>query len=124
MMKHLFYLLWLGIALLCYSCQSFSHENNGYPASVTFPQDGGVIRISGNQSLMYIVIDEEDGHLGSATKNDSNYLNFKWLSVKWKEWDNEIILTAEPNQEKKNRKIKLYGYMGHEYAEITVKQKH
>lgn len=101
--KYLLHIVLAGMALLCHSCQLFMHDNNGYPSSVRFPKEGGTLRISGTQAITYIEIDEKDGHLSSGLINDSNYISFKWLSTKWKEWDTEFILTAEPTTGKKSR---------------------
>ena len=112
------------MALTCFSCQ-FTHENNGYPSGVSFEKKGGTIKISGEKTLMSIEINEKDGHaMSMPIENDSNCLQYKWLSVKWRAYDENIYITAEPNTTKKNRKIKLYGYVGYEYAVITVSQKH
>ena len=124
-MKQLFYLIIAGVALLCHSCQ-FTHENNGYPPSVSFKKEGGTIRISGDYPMMQIEVDGKGTPVYSPIDNekDSVCLEYEWLIVKWRIGGRDIYLTAEPNVGKKNRKVKLYGYMGYEYAEITVSQKH
>lgn len=124
-MKYFIYLVLTGMALICHACQ-LSHENNGFPSAVSFKKDGGTVKISGDDSITQIEIYDSDSTVYSVIKpeRDSIYLNYGWLTARWRIADKDIYITAAPNGSEKNRKVKLYGYMGYEYAVIQVSQKH
>ena len=121
----LYFLILAGMALTGFSCQ-FTHDNHGYPSKVSFKKEGGEIKLSGDLGMYAIDLYDDNGREYSThdMTNDSCYVQYHWLTIKWKYTQPGITLYAEPNTGKKNRSIKLVGYYDPEYAEIEVSQKH
>lgn len=108
------------ILIIIGSCQG--HDNQDYPSNVYFSSDGGSEVAVGNTSFFSISISDESEEYPSTEENDTLIVSHDWLTVKQARGSHSMILTAEPAQSKKKRKLKIYGYFCNSYAEIKVIQ--
>ena len=107
--------------LLLSSC--FFRDNNGYPKKVEFYNDGGTETISGEASFGYILIQAGTDEYASENENSIITVSYDWLKVESPQGSKSMTLTVQPNSTGRQRKLKIFGYFGSEYAEIDVIQK-
>ena len=115
----------VGVHLLCCMQSCIPLHNYGYPEKVSFSKNGGEKIISGDSSLMYIIIAYPNGGCDMVySRHDSefHYLKFDWLTVTHQTDTKEVTLIAEPNRTRKKRKliIKCPSYVP--TVDITVVQ--
>lgn len=113
--------LLIAFLLLLSSCEQ--QDNNGYPKSIEFHSNGGTEMISGDASFAYILIlDGSDEH-PSNTEDATITVSYDWLQVESLQGSKSLTITAQPNRTGHQRKLKVFGYFGNEYAVINIIQK-
>lgn len=116
-----FILLLITFLLLLWSCEQ--QDNNGYPKSIEFHSNGGIMMISGDASFAYILIlDGSDEHT-SNTEDATIRVSHDWLQVESLQGSKSLTITAQPNKTGRQRKLKVFGYFGNEYAVIDIMQR-
>ena len=103
----------------------FYHNNNGYPKKVVFYNEGGTETISGNYSFGDLIIQAGSEEYGSNVLLGDSIISvsYDWLKAETHRGAHSMTLTAQPNRTGRQRKLKIFGYFGNEYAEIDVIQK-
>lgn len=106
--------------LLLSSCEQ--QDNKGYPKSLVFNSNGGTEMISGDASFAYILIlDGSDEH-SSNIEDTTITVSYDWLQVESLQGSKSLTITAKPNKTGRQRKLKVFGYFGNEYAVIDIMQ--
>ncbi len=80
--------------------------------------------VKGNfTNFTHIQIDDEDAnqHI-SPNIEDTLVAEYDWLTVKFKEHSDALIVSAKPTSSHKKREAWIYAYSGPKYVEIKVTQ--
>jgi hypothetical protein len=123
-MKKLLFAIVLPIMLL--SCGAFEEVDMGYPASVTFPEEGGVETISVDDAKAFrhiSVIDYKTAGEGMFISNDGygGYCEYEWLRAE-SDYSKRLTVIAKPNTTGKPRTLWVELYSGYDYHVIKVEQ--
>lgn len=106
--------------LLLTSCEF--ENNRGYPKKVKFPSSGGTEAYSGESSFAYFVIYDDTDEYVSDDGDSIITVSHDWLKAESVRGSKSITITAQPNNTGRQRKLKIFGYFGNEYAVINVTQ--
>ena len=126
-MKLLRYVCFI-LACVFTSCES--EEDFGFPSKIELSGKGETIDIKGSNdcppfiSLIELLDYNGDGNnSGHLTEDkDSIETTTDWLSVKYFSTEYRLVISAEPNETHKKRKLYLYLLSGNSRQEITVTQ--
>ena len=115
------------IAVLLLSALTFNsceEDKFGWDNKVIFSAQGGVEDVEGDDVIYTLSIGDHKGNetqsveiLGIMTAKH------EWLTATAQKNGNEIVLTAEPNNTGKERKLYVYGMIRNTVMDITVIQK-
>ena len=125
-MKKLLFAIVLPIMLL--SCGPFEEVDMGYPASVTFSEEGGVETISVDDAKafsMITVIDYKTAGEGMFISNDGEggYCEYEWLRVEMESNSGtEFKVIAQPNTTNNPRTLWIELTSGYKYHVMKVEQ--
>ena len=123
-MKVARYFFVIVLSLVLTSCE-FEETDLGFPKSITFTSNGGEKTIIGNESFVFVEIQDYKGNHGSIEGGEDGklYNVYDWLRVEYVELKNDVLkVYAVPNTTDKNRALYIEVYSGSEYDVITVKQ--
>jgi hypothetical protein len=123
-MKVARYFFVIVLSLVLTSCE-FEETDLGFPKSITFTSNGGEKTIIGNESFVFVEIQDYKGNHGSIEGGEDGklYNVYDWLKVEYVELKNDVLkVYAAPNTTDKDRTLYIEVYSGAEYDVITVKQ--
>ena len=123
-MKVARYFFVIVLSLVLTSCE-FEETDLGFPKSITFTSNGGEKTIIGNESFVFVEIQDYKGNHGSIEGGEDGklYNVYDWLKVEYVELKNDVLkVYAAPNTTDKDRTLYIEVYSGSEYDVITVKQ--
>ena len=123
-MKVARYFFMIVLSLVLTSCE-FEETDLGFPKSITFTSNGGEKTIIGNESFVFVEIQDYKGNHGSIEGGEDGklYNVYDWLRVEYVELKNDVLkVYAVPNTTGKDRTLYIEVYSGSEYDVITVKQ--
>ena len=123
-MKVARYFFVIVLSLVLTSCE-FEETDLGFPKSITFTSNGGEKTIIGNESFLFVEIQDYKGNHGSIEGGEDGklYNVYDWLRVEYVELKNDVLkVYAVPNTTGKDRTLYIEVYSGSEYDVITVKQ--
>ena len=123
-MKVARYFFVIVLSLVLTSCE-FEETDLGFPKSITFTSNGGEKTIIGNESFVFVEIQDYKGNHGSIEGGEDGklYNVYDWLRVEYVELKNDVLkVYAAPNTTDKDRTLYIEVYSGSEYDVITVKQ--
>ena len=123
-MKVARYFFVIVLSLVLTSCE-FEETDLGFPKSITFTSNGGEKTIIGNESFVFVEIQDYKGNHGSIEGGEDGklYNVYDWLKVEYVELKNDVLkVYAAPNTTDKDRTLYIEVYSGPEYDVITVKQ--
>jgi hypothetical protein len=123
-MKVARYFFVIVLSLVLTSCE-FEETDLGFPKSITFTSNGGEKTIIGNESFVFVEIQDYKGNHGSIEGGEDGklYNVYDWLRVEYVELKNDVLkVYAAPNTTDKDRTLYIEVYSGAEYDVITVKQ--
>lgn len=112
----------LQITFLLFLAACEHQDNNGYPKSLVFNSNGGTEMISGDSSFAYILILDGVEEHPSKIENATIIVSHDWLQVESLQGSKSLTITAQPNKTGRQRKLKVFGYFGNEYAVIDIMQ--
>lgn len=126
--KHIVLLVSVILAFICVSCEP--EEDFGFPSKIEMSGKGETIEIKGSNDMPSFVVQIElldyDGNgnnSGLLTEgNDCMETTTDWLTVRYFQTEDKLVLVAEPNKTNKKRKLYLYLLSGKSRQEITVVQ--
>ena len=123
-MKVARYFFVIVLSLVLTSCE-FEETDLGFPKNITFTRNGGEKTIIGNESFVFVEIQDYKGNHGSIEGGEDGklYNVYDWLRVEYVELKNDVLkVYAVPNTTGKDRTLYIEVYSGSEYDVITVKQ--
>lgn len=126
-MKLLRYILFI-FPLLFISCEE--EEDYGFPSKIEIPANGGTIEIKGSNDIAPSISQLEllnyngDGNSSESIVEGQGCIKATtdWLTVKYLSAEYTLVITAEPNETNKKRKLYLYLYDAPTRQEITITQ--
>lgn len=112
------------LLLSLFALNSCKEDRFGWANSVEFSAQGGVKEVEGDTGIYTLSIGNYDGEENSAVEVAGIMTaNFDWLTASAVKNTNEIVLTAEPNNTGKDRKLYVYASVDNRFIDITVIQK-
>ena len=89
---------------------SCTRDNHGYPKNVFIPAEGGSVTIDGESWISYVEFLDGDTFVTAENKfydeeTEIEYFNYKWLKIESPRFKHSITITAEPNQDSRQRSI-------------------
>ena len=112
------------LLLSLFALNSCKEDRFGWANRVEFSAQGGVKEIEGDTGIYTLSIGNYDGEENSAVEVAGIMTaNFDWLTASAVKNTNEIVLTAEPNNTGKDRKLYVYASVDNRFIDITVIQK-
>ena len=112
------------LLLSLFALNSCEEDRFGWVNRVEFSAQGGVKEIEGDTGIYTLSIGNYDGEENSAVEVAGIMTaNFDWLTASAVKNTNEIVLTAEPNNTGKDRKLYVYASVDNRFIDITIIQK-
>lgn len=106
------------VLMFASACQLTTQDQKGYPKRVKIDGAGGTDTIYGNGYFVHLSI----GDKGCWRDDSTIVVSYDWLTVKHPLGSTMLIITAQPNETNRKRKLWIDGLFGSEYAEIDVIQ--
>ena len=107
--KLMLYGLLACIAILGGGCKE---DTFGYPKTVTLPAEGGMVVVSGRNYVIFNSIYDDDGYNITPSQSEEEWIpdeyhimRYKWLTAEHFQAQKKLVLTCEPNDSKKKRKL-------------------
>ena len=112
------------LLLSVFAFNSCEEDAYGWDNKVVFSAQGGVEDVDGDTGIYTLSIGNYDGEENAAVEIAGLMTaKFDWLTATAMKNDDEIVLTAEPNNTGKARKLYVYAMSGNKVIDITVVQK-
>lgn len=111
------------LTLVLFASVSCSEEVDGFPREVTFPKEGGTVRITGAYPVARFGINGPSDQAGVLEEGDDGVIvvTCDWLSGYVTE-GGALVLTAEPSTSSKERELTVDVDLAPDMATIKVRQ--
>ena len=121
-MKRMFFAVALFLSIFTlWSCEE---DRWGWDNKVVFSAAGGEEDVDGDDAIHTLSIGDGRGdEKGAVEIGGIMTVTYDWLTATAQKNGNEIVLTAEPNNTGKERKLYVYGMIRNTVMDITVIQK-
>lgn len=110
------------LLLMAVAFNSCEEDKFGFDNKVIFSARGGEENVDGDYNIYTLSIGDYNGKEMHATDDEIMSVTFDWLTATARKHSNEIVLTAQPNNTGKRRKLYLYGAVNNRSIDITVIQ--
>jgi hypothetical protein len=112
------------LLLSVFAFNSCEEDAYGWDNKVIFSAQGGVEDVDGDADIYTLSIGNYNGEENPATEIAGIMTaKFEWLTATAMKNSDEIVLTAEPNDTGKERRLYVYAMSGNKVIDITVVQK-
>ena len=112
------------LLLSVFAFNSCEEDQFGWDNKVVFSARGGVEDVDGDDAIHTLSIGTYEGKESAAVEIlGVMTASYDWLTATAVKGDTEIVLTAEPNDTGKERKLYVYGMIRNRVIDITVIQK-
>lgn len=112
------------LLLSVFAFNSCEEDKLGWDNKVVFLAQGGVEDVDGDADIYTLSIGNYNGEENDAVEVAGIMTaKFDWLTASAMKNSDEIVLTAEPNNTGKDRKLFVYAMSGNKVIDITVVQK-
>ena len=112
------------LLLSVFALSSCEEDQFGWDNKVIFSAEGGMEDVDGDADIYTLSIGSYNGEEKHSVEIAGIMtVKYDWLTATAVKNTNEIVLTAEPNDTGKERKLYVYGMIRNRVMDITVIQK-